>query len=1100
MAKKNITKKIENIFSWDSCSLLLKELKKKKISNLLSVLKSILNKEEEIRNKSWLNSLIDEERKKMSPDYRSLSIEDLFSQLYIPSVRSNSFIFLAFFFVFVISHFLGDIKPDEGLYQNLIAIHAGIGTIIFALVIFVAESLRDDEVKDRARVLLKESYLYPLTATEIFVFSIFIAGKVNSISIFSVMVVGFFTIWSLARIIRVLLSKRLFAEKRIEVLKGRLQQSLNEAVGSRIGQNIFLRELSSRDIKLEYNPFHRKKKSGQYSVKTEKRGVIADINFDKLDALGKLIETEAERNGYTYEDTYKTEQQDPKKENELKLAEIQTQTALEIIEKPYILMMYHDKIDDDNDTLFFFDERISTNKNVLEKINQLAEQTFTIKKIDTFSEDVKAEISGVKDQLSSSILNQHLGKIEELRKIYIELAIGYLEFMRKYVGFYSFEQARHEQTSMFGGLGPVEWLSDDIRDIIERAILSRDNNIIRLVGSLPIAVARQAIRYRDPYLYQKFIKLNVFLYCLLARSADHSLKQFVVERCCLYFQETGDFYIGAELRREDLKKEELIFLKDAAVFLLIVLQDFLKETFDAKDKPNFDRFLKVILKIFRHFDPSKSSQNVKSLERRKSRASSTDEIGRIEEKLAQQRLLEEIEEEIKKRKNQLAFGLASWIFTTVSHNAASNKIEEFFSSISDSVPSKLTDLTQTFFETHSFETRDFWGWDWWDMIPDGEVHSIDSFGKLERFYCVKALQIIADKNKDAIKKISLPLDSSIAHLAADNGSLMKILDDIKKNSEDWQYVLNQNAIEKIDLFKELLTDAKKRQEEVEAEELRSAKISQTKIKEFREKVVEAFYESVIVRDILKYYGLFVDKSKEKGVSELHRFGLSVLDYKDAYLDEPRVHYLNWGSSFGSDMARGENLSLIKELGSHCKDVSGRTIDSVLKKFKDISKVFMIAVNVEIYDLEESFSGSGKYHSKWENNEHNPEVNGYEGCYIFRSERLKIFHIFNTNIENKLLIINASKLGKLIQYSPLDEGESKKYYHDIFFIRNQVFSDNQQLEDYYIHNPPDWLKKKGDESEQRNYLKEHVLVHIFERFEFIRHKELEGYVLNVPEKN
>ena len=127
-----------------------------------------------------------QELKKSCKQEDHSSVKLYFEQLYLPSWQSVLFVLIIGAILFFLAHItkLGIIFDslkyiDGNHYQNLIAIHAGIGAIIFALLIFIAESLRDDETKDRARVLLKESFLFPLTVAEIVGFFIFVWGDVN---------------------------------------------------------------------------------------------------------------------------------------------------------------------------------------------------------------------------------------------------------------------------------------------------------------------------------------------------------------------------------------------------------------------------------------------------------------------------------------------------------------------------------------------------------------------------------------------------------------------------------------------------------------------------------------------------------------------------------------------------------------------------------------------------------------------------------------------------------------------------------------------------------------------------------------------------------
>jgi len=142
------------------------------------------------RKPSLLSKLIKEERKKLCRFIPKHFFKDTVSGVYFPSIKSLFVILIFLAIFFILAHLeqilywfdwhkldflvFRNLSLDSSYYQNLIAIHAGIGVIIFALVIFIAESLRGDETNDRARVLLKESYLFPLAVAEILVFLIFI--------------------------------------------------------------------------------------------------------------------------------------------------------------------------------------------------------------------------------------------------------------------------------------------------------------------------------------------------------------------------------------------------------------------------------------------------------------------------------------------------------------------------------------------------------------------------------------------------------------------------------------------------------------------------------------------------------------------------------------------------------------------------------------------------------------------------------------------------------------------------------------------------------------------------------------------------------------
>jgi hypothetical protein len=95
-------------------------------------------------------------------------------------------------------------------------------------------------------------------------------------------------------------------------------------------------------------------------------------------------------------------------------------------------------------------------------------------------------------------------------------------------------------------------------------------------------------------------------------------------------------------------------------------------------------------------------------------------------------------------------------------------------------------------------------------------------------------------------------------------------------------------------------------------------------------------------------------------------------------------------------------------------------------------------------------------------------------------------------------LNKSKIGKLVQLSPLNEGEKEESIEDIFYMDIQSFSENKKLMEEFVKEPPEWLQKIGDEQKQHEHLRERVRIQIFERFEYKKPEDFEGYKLFLKE--
>jgi len=198
------------------------------------------------------------------------------------------------------------------------------------------------------------------------------------------------------------------------------------------------------------------------------------------------------------------------------------------------------------------------------------------------------------------------------------------------------------------------------------------------------------------------------------------------------------------------------------------------------------------------------------------------------------------------------------------------------------------------------------------------------------------------------------------------------------------------------------------------------------------------------------------------------------------------------------LASGEELHLLGVISSNCKGIKKYEFDATIKKFRYLSNIFILALNVNLIEF---FKDSNNFIPKWHKDSpqlKEKDIEAFEGSYLFEGKDIPIFKNYLGVVDKKILILNKSKLGKLIQYSPLNEGEGKDLKKDIFYMNIQSFSENIELMNEFISKPPKWLKNRGNKDNQKKYLQELVLIKIFKRFKYNKHKDFEGYLLKLKE--
>ena len=101
--------------------------------------------------------------------------------------------------------------------------------------------------------------------------------------------------------------------------------------------------------------------------------------------------------------------------------------------------------------------------------------------------------------------------------------------------------------------------------------------------------------------------------------------------------------------------------------------------------------------------------------------------------------------------------------------------------------------------------------------------------------------------------------------------------------------------EQVIFSRNLLSKAKIDQEDIETETKKISSISPKKVEEFKEKIVDSFYEAASIREIfISYLKKYKDKINEKWTEDKGRFGINIVDNKAAFFENWYVHYSGWG--------------------------------------------------------------------------------------------------------------------------------------------------------------------------------------------------------------
>lgn len=499
-----------------------------------------------------------------------------------PSLHSFSLIFLFWLILYLtfniaLSNFIPQsfiITSDSNVYQNFISIITGVLVIVFALIVFIAESSRETRTKDKVIVLLKVSCIYPLSVFTLLNYINFIFIPVNLIFVYVVLILNIFlSIHSIYNLVRALISQKIFLEKRAELLADSITNSIQAEIEKILSIYLLNEKYKPETIKFTYF----KEVTNDYiQIKSPKKGIIYDIDMKqlrKLDCEIKKYITLNPKNRPAYSNFG---------------------ISYEVNKNDVILYIHRDL------------QKAGLN---IKKVERTAKRVFVVKSspIETY-----VEFSILKDELLTAIDNKNFSAIEEICDLY-------LKFWKTYFNYFNYPILAWVHTEhMQIPLSEIEWwITKDIKLIIKRALLTHDLDVIDRVIHLPAEIAILSF-LRDHYIfYQMLCHNTIYLYNFAVEwEQDKSIKNYLIERSVGFIKELTIYSIlpkfdECRYNREISQIESLLNFTNYIFKIFLYL---LIESFKANDFNSFEKFLETIQGLRSKIENQLNFEDIEKLE------------------------------------------------------------------------------------------------------------------------------------------------------------------------------------------------------------------------------------------------------------------------------------------------------------------------------------------------------------------------------------------------------------------------------------------------------------------------------------------------------
>lgn len=1032
-------------------------------------------------------------------EYVQQKIVNPIKQIYYPSVIS---LFATIVFSLVVFHLPGENISNDAFikylesnyYQNFIAIHAGIGAIILAFLILVAETSDAGNNHNKARLILKETWLFPLATLEILSLLLFAIGNKSFGSIISIFVIGFLTIRAIYKVTELFINRYLLQEKERDLVNDRFSAKLDQAVKERIATNTLLEYFEKSEFAIDYSYF-RPSKENVKAISLAKKGILKDIHLGKLEKLLSEIEKEANRIDRTIKKSPQAEKKASRITNTITSKDGKTLTPVQVS----VLKIIGGQIVDDSKEIISIPKSLFEVEEIRKRIQKSVDSIFIVETEDTAEKEIRLELDEMKDKAFSAIEDSKVGILSSVMDTYVGLVGQFLNVFESYGGGYTSEAARKERNSLVGGWPYIKWIREDMRDVISETIRSEKEKLVTEVTYAPMKILYKAFIKKDHLIFQEFMSFQPYFYWEAKNVKDENIKKFLIDRSTRYFKEFMEYRVTPDLEDQDLTPEGISHIKDFVYEILQSYSNLLKYAFDERDNKSLGKFLSDAQSLLHRFEPTKEYRKVEIEMQLKAQNITSIEKEELENKLKLYDLLEETESNIKQKKLEMVFGLSAWCLHKLKYsNFEDQSLVDMWNSLFPYLPNNLEELFKIYESSYRFNTQGFWGWDWWELekrhedtegVITGEM-KFDEY--VHALFVLLLLKTLKGKTLAQVdtSNITISRDSSF-FFDKDDAIAKTKLNEIADNQNQWQKVIGSDEVNAKDTAIAVLKGLVDRFEREEKIQLINTQIDPIKVKEFIDNFVDAYEKEVGLRRILdmnKAVFNIAKLSKSKNY-----WGFNEIQNKEPFISSGHVDYGGYGEHYGRGLGESEDQIIFGQIRSSSTIIKSdqslnEAIKIAIKQLEDAGfSPRVIFTTFHLGEWRRATLDKAEFIPSWEvKGIVYSNIPNFIGLYKFGRRKIPIYRIWVNESKNEIsevIVTDVNKFIKLEQYPPfLKEAErtEMEVRGNLAFKITDLSADaNKATRDKLISDNPSWLQKEANKVE---YLKQKAIVHVKEKFD------------------
>jgi hypothetical protein len=706
------------------------------------------------------------------------------------------------------------------------------------------------------------------------------------------------------------------------------------------------------------------------------------------------------------------------------------------------------------------------------------------------SENLRADLDVLRDSLIQAIRSRRTSGVRDGFEVYVDLVRRFVSTLAKWGVPYDRTRTLQETSSLRGSWAEIEWIRDDLRDIIDEGFASERATILDNVLYLPVRLSVVAYFELDYFTFHQFLSWMPYCYISALKLDDQELKRFAIDRCWRFLRETADLVLVQDLQRT-VDVAALVKKGEFAVGIILSFSRLIKTAFDFGRRDDAERFSRVLKTLFEHYHAHREGSALKELDWNLSHLNlSSEERRTFQDRREQSAAHAKLSNDLNMARDIALFSLNALILQGYdAKRLGPDECREWRNAIAFK-PSWERTWT-LLLEARKFETGRMFGWDMWQFEGRDDVALVKTgWGGfepfLELFAIVNVIELLGHEpaqRPDA--SLALPRGAEIASLVSEGGPLRSSLMRVQREQEAWGTVIGTPAIEAIPRLLVVFDRAVKVQREEEEHRVIEGEVQDRRILKVGDNIRLAWERDASVRAIVKSLDAyqFLDTHAPKGVGY---FGINTLDRKDIYVEDLDLYWEDWGVEYGRSLAHGENEHVLKAivgaLPPHAEgpqslaDLLAAVDTSLgsLRKERLSPAIMVIDSWFAVHQIEHSPHFSPKQHD--------------HGNERFDRGRYRGAPVVALSVGDSpvVLIVDVASFCQWRQYRPVKSFDAERYLSDelLFMVKPYTLESAEE----YMRSAPDYAKEiqEGPRSieEIRREIMQRVHLRVVEQFELL----------------